>query len=364
MHGKIPPNSRRLDTLFAQVDTRSSAPTASASSAAQASSEPSHSAQPARALPGTPGASTPNFKPQALPSRSNRYRPDFQGLPASRSNQSVRGSIQSPSLSAAQPPEGSLTAHASLPSASLPSPDKVSTPGRVSASADPFNHLMNDIHTFPVGLTTYRGDNSFNGKQVNHYSAQFFTLNNEVSAQYGALKLEFKLQREINVLRLDQNAEGFHHWLKNASKYDQDEINILYENFGYPKNASENQNSNSQQGRIRVSRAPKDRIMLDMIQSYARATNQVIDGYYNSTMVNGDLGKLRTEKGDKAIFHAELAVYDGTVFDKPTMISQQSPETVRSLNLEARLLRQQVDEQQSRVAKKRKLNPDGWLRGT
>lgn len=62
----------------------------------------------------------------------------------------------------------------------------------------------------------------------------------------------------------------------------------------------------------------KDRTMLNMIQAYSEKTKQKIDGYYNSTMPNAALGgNLKSENGATPLFHAELAVFDGSVFGNP-----------------------------------------------
>lgn len=86
----------------------------------------------------------------------------------------------------------------------------IGTPGTTSAEADPINQQQNDIHKFPKGLVTYRGDNSYSPQHAKSYCAQFFTLEKEIAeSQYGKLVLKFKLKQDIRLLRLDKNAEGF-----------------------------------------------------------------------------------------------------------------------------------------------------------
>lgn len=145
----------------------------------------------------------------------------------------------------------------------------IGTPGTTSAEADPINQQQNDIHKFPKGLVTYRGDNSYSPQHAKSYCAQFFTLEKEIAeSQYGKLVLKFKLKQDIRLLRLDKNAEGFHDWLKKTDQFTDNDKNILYQNFGYPKTHQINGNPN-EQPRSRESVGDKDRTMLNMIQAYS-----------------------------------------------------------------------------------------------
>lgn len=228
-----------------------------------------------------------------------------------------------------------------------------STPGRVSTVKDPSTQRVNDIHVFTKGLAAYRGDNSFDPQRATDYSAHFFTLHSHVAeSQYGPLVLKFKLTRDIKLLRLDKNADGFHHWLQGTSQFSSSDKEILYRNFGYPKSNSESAISNGQ-ARPRVSQGDQDRTMLSMIECYAQETGQEIDGYYNSTMANGALGKLTTQSGKAPLFHAELAVFDGQVFGQPKIASQLPLEQIQSLNMDAKRIRLEGQDRLARQSKKR-----------
>lgn len=221
----------------------------------------------------------------------------------------------------------------------------IGTPGTTSAEADPINQQQNDIHKFPKGLVTYRGDNSYSPQHAKSYCAQFFTLEKEIAeSQYGKLVLKFKLKQDIRLLRLDKNAEGFHDWLKKTDQFTDNDKNILYQNFGYPKTHQINGNPN-EQPRSRESVGDKDRTMLNMIQAYSEKTKQKIDGYYNSTMPNAALGgNLKSENGATPLFHAELAVFDGSVFGEPTPLADYATDQYKHLNEDAKLINYHKEE--------------------
>jgi hypothetical protein len=264
------------------------------------------------------------------------------------------GTPRTPVMQAAQALGRLFTEHASPAATHSASPASADTPGQITAVKDPTNQRINDIHIFTKGLTTYRGDNSFKPGQATHYSAQFFTFERQVAQnQYGKLVLKFKLQKDIQVLRLDKNAEGFHHWLKNTNRFSQSEKDILYENFGYPKNSSANDGA-TELPRARVSQGGQDRTMLKMIHYYAQETGQEIDGYYNSTMPNGTLGNLKTEDGKAPLFHAELAVFDGSVFSQPKMANNLNSDKLEALNLEAKRIRLETEDRLARQSKKQR----------
>lgn len=215
----------------------------------------------------------------------------------------------------------------------------IGTPGTTSAEADPISQIQNDIHKFPKGLVTYRGDNSYNPRSSTSYSAQFFTLEREIAeSQYGELVLKFELNQDIRLLRLDQNSEGFHDWLKKTDQFTDNDKNILYQNFGYPKTHQISCNSN-ERPRSRDSVGDKDRTMLNMIQAYSKETRQKINGYYNSTMANASLGgNFKSENGSTPLFHAELAVFDGSVFGEPKSAAQYTPNQYTNWNQQAKLI--------------------------
>ena len=110
----------------------------------------------------------------------------------------------------------------------------VGTPGTIS-SCKHLDNKANTFHIFTAGHVVYRGDNSFNANQADNYQAQFFTPAKEVAeSQYGKLVLKFTLKKEVKLLRLDKNAEGFHDWLKTTKNVEDNDKTILYKNFGYP----------------------------------------------------------------------------------------------------------------------------------
>lgn len=151
---------------------------------------------------------------------------------------------------------------------------------------------------------------------------------------------------------MDKNAEGFHHWLKNHPRFSGEGKNILYKNFGYPEEGLEN-TSVGDEPRARISKGEQDRKMLQMIHSYAQETGQQIDGYYNGIMANGALGSLKTENGNSSAFHAELAVFDGSVFSQPEMESKLNKEEIDLLNQNARRIRLEAEDREARRKSKR-----------
>lgn len=231
----------------------------------------------------------------------------------------------------------------------------VGTPGKISTTQDPINNKKNDIHLFKKGLITYRGDNSFEISKANSYQAQFFALKKEVAeSQYGKLVLKFTLKKDLKLLRLDKNAEGFHHWLKTTKNVEEQDKTILYKNFGYPEQYSPTVSADKQL-RSRFSQGDQDRKMLDMIKLYSDETGQQIDGYYNSAMANGALGSLNTENGGTPLFHAELAVFSSKeVFSQPDVVNSLDPDQVKMLNQEAKLIRYATEQRIEKQNKRRK----------
>ena len=204
---------------------------------------------------------------------------------------------------------------------------------------------------FPKGHIVYRGDNSFNPAKAHGYQPQFFTPEQDVAkSQYGELVLKFTSTREIKLLRLDKNAEGFHDWLKNTAHFADSDKQILHKNFGYPKNSPVNSSPNNQ-FRPRVSEGEKDRKMLQMIEAYAKETGQEIDGYYNSAMSNGALGGLKNETGKAPLFHAELAVFNRDAFDAPEMAGSFTADQIESMNMAANLIRRANEDKAARAEK-------------
>jgi hypothetical protein len=285
---------------------------------------------------------TPPNTPPRAPSAAAAQIPVAEGLSTPRHGPTT------PLAHAAHNLGRLFTENSGSPAARATGPITAGTPGRVSTVQDPSSRQTNDIHVFPKGLTTYRGDNSFKPNEARTYRAQFFTLEKQVAQnQYGKLVLQFKLQKDIKVLRLDKNAEGFHHWLKNTKQFKKGDKDILYNNFGYPKNSPENAGS-SEAPRARFSQGEQDRTMLRMIQCYAQDTGQQIDGYYNSTMPNGALGNLKTEAGKAPLFHAELAVFDGSVFGQPKMDIRLSADDIQSLNHDAKRIKLEAEAREAR----------------
>ena len=172
---------------------------------------------------------------------------------------------------------------------------------------------------------------------------------------YGPQVLKFTAQVDVKLLRLDRNADGFHLWLKNtdSKEFSQAQKDILYSNFGYPRDGSDGAAANGQL-RSRHSESQKDETMLEMIKAYAKATDQTIHGYYNQTMRNGSAGKLKAADGKGEItFHAEVAVFDGkAVFGEPSVISEHDEAALESLNRDARLIQLGEDLRAKRLANK------------
>lgn len=228
-----------------------------------------------------------------------------------------------------------------------------STPGKISTSTH-LNHKANTFHFFPAGHVVYRGDNSFNANQADNYQAQFFTPAKEVAeSQYGKLVLKFTLKKEVKLLRLDKNAEGFHDWLKTTKNVEDQHKTILYKNFGYPEHNSPTVSA-GEPLRSRFSQGAQDRKMLEIIKCYSDETGQKIDGYYNSAMSNGTLGSMKTQNGDMPLFHAELAVFSSKeVFNRPETVSSLDPDQIKILNQEDKLTRYTKEQKTERPNKRR-----------
>lgn len=228
-----------------------------------------------------------------------------------------------------------------------------STPGKISTSTH-LNHKANTFHFFPAGHVAYRGDNSFNANQADNYQAQFFTPAKEVAeSQYGKLVLKFTLKKEVKLLRLDKNAEGFHDWLKTTKNVEDQHKTILYKNFGYPEHNSPTVSA-GEPLRSRFSQGAQDRKMLEIIKCYSDETGQKIDGYYNSAMSNGTLGSMKTQNGDMPLFHAELAVFSSKeVFNRPETVSSLDPDQIKILNQEDKLTRYTKEQKTERPNKRR-----------
>ena len=210
--------------------------------------------------------------------------------------------------------------------AQLPAAPSVTSIAPVSQPNQPHRLNNNDVQTFKQGQLIYRADDLYNDSRQNDYKAKFFALNKEAATNnYGTVQLQFELLQDVKLLRLDQNVDGFKTWLDNSGKPEADK-NILHKNFGYPKAEAPNAE------RKRNSVGDADRTMLEMIQNYAKETKQEIHGYYNDLMIKDD--RVNSESGPSK-FHAEIALFDQTVFSKPNRIDHLTAVQVKELNAQA-----------------------------